>query len=163
MEIENKRLTDVGNSWKANCLAHFVGLLGLRFSLPLLSLSLWCFASYFFIYPSSFSSLPLSQSLSQISPSFSDIRQQISITVIVFQADLIAVDLIAHVMISALFNSCSCNQLFLFLFFKKKGTFAVDVIRDLMVCEVACRLSGSYLEQSGRALINRLKEEADRA
>lgn len=69
-------------------------------------------------------------------------------------------------MISALFNSSSCNQLFLFLsFFSffKKGRFAVDVIRDLMVCEVACRLSGSFLEQSGRALINRLKEESDRA
>lgn len=128
------------------------GSSGLWFSLPLLSLTVWRFASY-----------RSSVHQSHISPLLPDIREQISVTVIVFQACLIAVDLAAHVMISVLFNSCSCNQLFLSFFFFLNGGLALDVIIDLMVCEVACWLSGSFLEQSGRALINRLKEESDRA
>lgn len=87
-----------------------------------------------------------------------DMRDEISITVIVFRAYLITVDLTAHVMISALFNSCSCNH-FCFL---KSSRLDVDVIRDLMTCDVVCRLAGSFLEQSGWALINRLIEESDR-
>lgn len=165
VEWESKRFTDVRNSSKANCLSHFVSLLGCWFSFPLLSLPLWCFASYFFIYPYpsfSSSSLPLA-----ILPLLHlAIKEQISIAVGVFQVHFNVVDLTAHIMISACFNSRSCNQLFLFLcfffYYLKKGRFARDVIRHLIVC-VACQLSSSFLEQSGKALINRLIEESDSA
>lgn len=47
--------------------------------------------------------------------------------------------------------------------FLKSRRLAVDVIRDLMMCELVCRLAGSFLEQSGRALINTLKGDSDSA
>lgn len=50
-----------------------------------------------------------------------------------------AVDLTAYVMISALFNSCSCNHLVFF----KSSRLAVDVIRDLMMCDI-CRQAASF-------------------
>lgn len=128
---------------------------------------LWRFASYlsfclssllFFCLPPS---LPPSQPLSLISrlPSLWYQRTN-QHHCHCLQAYLIAVDLTAHVMISALFNGCACNHFCVFLKEKKKsGRLAVDVIRDLMMCEVVCRPAGSFLEQSGWALINRLKEK----
>lgn len=47
--------------------------------------------------------------------------------------------------------------------FLKSRRLAVDVIRDLMMCELVCRLAGSFLEQSGQALINTLKGDSDSA
>lgn len=47
--------------------------------------------------------------------------------------------------------------------FLKSSRLAVDVIRDLMMCELVCRLADSFLEQSGWALINTLKGVSDSA
>lgn len=60
---ERKMFTDVWNSWQANCLPHFVGLLALWFSLPALQL---CFILLFLpsIFLSYFHPISLSHSLS---------------------------------------------------------------------------------------------------
>lgn len=150
------------NSWKANCLAHFVALLGLWFSLPLLDPSFVLLLLHIFplIHPHFLISRP------PLSDFSFDIREQISISVTASWASLIAVDLMAHVMISALFNSCSCNHLF--LLFKKKGK------RDngSTCCKCNQRLNGLWgclltvwfiFRTIRMALINRPREESDRA